>query len=149
MMKFLTKLERRCQLVHEDLASLSIDWLSLLSIFIRKIKVFEFSISECTTNHRDLLVVYKCAKCRESIGKTAMAIGLLIGVREHVTTKVNPHFHMLGLKGKNAQDAPQSTKLHTAGVNTILADLTIGCIESLTTKPICGTASALAMNDLD
>lgn len=135
MIKFLTQMETRRELVHEDLALLSINWLYHLSICINKMKIIENPISECTTNHRDLCVVYKCSKCRESIGKNVKAIGFLIGLREHVTTKENPFFWKLGLNGKNAHDALQSAQLHPAGVNAILADLTTGCIESLTAKP--------------
>jgi len=93
--------------------------------------------SACTTNHRDVLVVYKCSRCRETIGKASNAIGGLLAIRQHGMTDRNPYCEAIGFNA-NANAYLREKLIHPAALEAILAGISpemLKRLEATTAKP--------------
>ena len=130
MIDLLTKVNGKVQedQMQNDLDSLSIDWLEILSNFFKKSTQLEQSA--CAVNHRDLMITYRCTSCRETIGHAANVVGFVMGIRKHPTTKKHACFAAIGLSG-GARMALEKAKTHPLGVNAILTGLSTEIVDSL------------------
>ena len=114
--------------IQSYLEALSVDPWGVTAEFLAKVTTIPESA--CKTNHRDLVVSYKCSGCRESFAKSARTIGRLIGVREDPFTKIHPGFTAIGLDD-DARIVLTKLGLYSAGAEAMLGDLSQQSIESL------------------
>lgn len=83
-----------------------------------------FANNDCPINHRDLIVTYKCSRCRDAMGDGTELLALLLALRQHELTKTDPRFLALGLLGTNPATALQRRGFSQHAVDALLSDMT-------------------------
>jgi hypothetical protein len=85
--------------VQKGLETLGIDILDVLVNVVKSKAICIAQGNECKLRHRDVVVAYKCRKCRDAMSAAVQYLGLVLSIRQHDLTRGDDRFLAIGYAG--------------------------------------------------